>query len=173
MAEFTAQIVQLEELFAGRHVIEAPSYQRAFAWTAAEAGQLLEDLIAAAEENDGRGAEDYFLGTMLFIDREGSLAERRRVWQRGAGLRTLDVVDGFQRLTTLTILLCVLRDSAGGQGDRRLPAAITAGRGAARRPRAGARRGGRQLLRRAPARRGRNLARGRTTAPISLGAADP
>jgi hypothetical protein len=135
MAEFTTQIMQLEELFAGRYVIEAPSYQRVFAWTAAEAGQLLDDLIAACEENDGRGAEDYFLGAMLFIDRAGSPAERRRVWQRGGAIRILDVVDGVQRLTTLTILLCVLRDSAGGQGDRRLPAAILAGSGAAPRPR--------------------------------------
>ena len=135
MAEFTAQIVQLEELFTGRYVIEAPSYQRVFAWTAAEAGQLLDDLIAACEENDGRGAEDYFLGAMLFIDRAGSPPERRRVWQRGGAVRALDVVDGFQRLTTLTILLCVLRDVAGGLGERRLPAAIMTGRGAARRPR--------------------------------------
>jgi hypothetical protein len=116
-------------------VIEAPSYQRAYAWTATEAGQLLEDLAAAAEENDGRGADDYFLGAMLFIDRERPVTERLRVWQRGGAIRTLDVVDGFQRLTTLTILLCVLRDLGLGQGDRRLPAAIEAGSGATRRAR--------------------------------------
>jgi Protein of unknown function DUF262/Protein of unknown function (DUF1524) len=135
MAEFTAQIVQLEELFATRSVIEAPSYQRAFAWTATEAGQLLDDIASAAEENDGRGAEDYFLGTMLFIDRERSVAERLKVWQRVGAIHTLDVVDGFQRLTTLTILLCVLRDLGLGRSDRRLPAAIEAGSGAARRAR--------------------------------------
>jgi hypothetical protein len=133
MASFTARVVRLDELFAGRSSIEAPAYQRAFAWTAVEAGQLLEDIIEAAEEKGGQGAEEYFLGAMLFIDRERTTAERRRVWQRGGLVRVLDVIDGFQRLTTLTILFCVLRDL--GHGDRRLLSAIHVGRGEARRAR--------------------------------------
>jgi Protein of unknown function DUF262/Protein of unknown function (DUF1524) len=135
MPEFTAQIVRLEELFAKRSAIAAPDYQRAFAWTAVEAGQLLEDLASAADESAERGPEDYFLGTMLFIDREPTTPERRRVWQRGGTIRTLDVVDGFQRLTTLTILLCVLRDSSPRPSDRRLAAAIEVAGGADRRAR--------------------------------------
>jgi hypothetical protein len=133
MASFTAQIVRLDELFAGRSVIEAPAYQRAFAWTAVEAGGLLEDIIEATEEKGGQGAEEYFLGTMLFIDRERAAAERLRMWQRGGAVRVLDVVDGFQRLTTLTILFSVLRDL--GEGDRRLSSAIYLGSGATRRAR--------------------------------------
>ena len=120
MPSFTAQILFLHELLAKRYVIEAPAYQRAYAWTAAEAGRLLEDITAAADENEGRGAEDFFLGAMLFIDRDRSVIERRRVWQRGGAISTLDVIDGFQRLTTLTILLCVLRDLGLGERDRRV-----------------------------------------------------
>jgi hypothetical protein len=47
----------------------SPPYQRSYAWTATEAGRLLDD-ITTAMEAEGEGAEtaDYFLGTMLFID---------------------------------------------------------------------------------------------------------
>src|SRR5262245_13478646 len=120
MPSFTAQMLRLDELLANRYVIEAPAYQRAFVWTLAEAGRLLEDIGAAAEEN-----EDFFLGAMLFIDRDNAVAERRRVWQRSGGICTLDVIDGFQRLTTLTILVCVLRDLGLGEKDWRIAAAIT------------------------------------------------
>src|SRR6516225_7630127 len=123
MPEFTAQIARLEELFAKRCAI---------AWTAVEAGQLLEDLASAADDSAARGPEDYFLGTMLFIDREPTTPERRRVWQRGGTSRTLDVVDGFQRLTSLTILLCVLRDCNPRPSDRRLAAAIEVAGGTGR-----------------------------------------
>jgi hypothetical protein len=135
MPAFAARIVQLDELFAKRYVIEAPAYQRAFAWTPTEAGQLLEDIASAAEEDDGRGAEDYFLGAMLFIDREGKMTQRRRVWRRGRAIHVFDVVDGFQRLTTITILLCALRDLAHGRSDRRLLAAIEVPFGAGTRAR--------------------------------------
>jgi hypothetical protein len=137
MPEFTAQIVQLAQLFANPYVVEAPAYQRAYAWTSREAGQLLED-IAAAVDADGREAEDYFLGTMLFIDRARAAARRRSVWARPGTPRVHEVIDGFQRLTTLTILFCVLRDLAadeGGPANQRLPAAIQAGRGASSRSR--------------------------------------
>ena len=49
---------------------------------------------------------------MLFIDRDGAAALSRppcRSW-RTRQPQHLEVVDGFQRLTTLTILLCALRD---------------------------------------------------------------
>ena len=97
MPEFTAQIVRLEELFAKRCAIAAPDYQRAFAWTAVEAGQLLEDLASAADDSSGRGPEDYFLGTMLFIDREAAALERRRVWQRGASDRGAPALEARRR----------------------------------------------------------------------------
>jgi len=127
MAEFTAQVVQLAQLVAHPYVIEAPAYQRAYAWTPREAGQLLEDIGSAAER--GRDAEDYFLGTMLFIDRSKTPARRSR-WGGAGPVRMIEVVDGFQRLTTLTILFCVLRDlgiGPSGPANRRLAAAIEAG----------------------------------------------
>src|SRR5213594_488861 len=117
---FTAQIVHVVELFA--NLIEAPSYQRSYAWTPKEAGQLLDDISLALDEADAGG--DYFLGTMLFIDRDGAAAAPSRLAWRVRPSRTLEVIDGFQRLTTLTILLCALRDIDSGAdrpANTRLP----------------------------------------------------
>ena len=131
MAEFfTAQIIQVGQLFTNPILIEAPSYQRSFAWEAREGGQLLNDILSALEEAGGRDAGEYFLGTMLFIDRDG--APSRLSWPRSRSARVLEVVDGFQRLTTLTILFCVLRDldaDADGPTQARLQTAIQAGMG--------------------------------------------
>jgi hypothetical protein len=126
MPSLSAQIVQVGQLFASPFVVEAPSYQRSFAWSSDEAGQLLDDISSAIEEAQVRDTGGYFLGTMLFIDREG--ASSRRAWPRTRALRVLEVVDGFQRLTTLTILFCVVRDLADADGPThaRLQAAIQA-----------------------------------------------
>jgi len=126
--KFAAQTMSLGQLFASLHAIHTPPYQRPFSWEQREASRLLEDL-AAAIEGDGDGAEidEYFLGTMLFIE-----AERASRLTFSRQTRTLEVVDGLQRLTTLTILFCVLRDLAAkdvGKPNERVLAAIGTGQG--------------------------------------------
>jgi hypothetical protein len=140
---FTAQIVHVVELFASLFRIEAPSYQRSFAWEQKEASQLLDDISLALDEAEAGAAGEYFLGTMLFIDRDGAAAMASRPpsrlsWRATPTAGTLEVIDGFQRLTTLTILLCCLRDIDGGADrlqDARLLGAIQSGQGASARPR--------------------------------------
>jgi len=112
-----AQAIKLGQLFAAPVLIEAPSYQRSFAWGAEEGGRLLEDIVGALEAGleSGEGG-DYFLGTMLLIDR-GALAQSFDGWPLEGEPRTFEVVDGLQRLTTLTILFCVLRDLAAEDGE--------------------------------------------------------
>jgi len=136
MPEFTAQIMQVGQLFTSPILIEAPSYQRSFVWEAKEGGQLLEDIQSALDEAGGRDPGEYFLGTMLFIDRDG--APSRLPWPRTRSARMLEVVDGFQRLTTMTILLSVLRDldaDTDGPTQARLQTALQAGLGSSARPR--------------------------------------
>jgi uncharacterized protein with ParB-like and HNH nuclease domain len=58
-----------------------------------QAEQLLADLV---DFMDDKGDEPYFLGSIVLIKKPGS--------------PEADVVDGQQRLTTLTILLAVVRD---------------------------------------------------------------
>jgi hypothetical protein len=129
MPDFAAQMMQVGQLLAHPYVIEAPVYQRSFAWGEREGKRLLANITEALTEAELRGSGDYFLGTMLFIDRDG--APSRLSWPRARAVRALEVVDGFQRLTTLTILLCVLRDLDGdpdGPVDERLQPALLAGK---------------------------------------------
>jgi hypothetical protein len=108
MDEFITPTVQVGQLFANPHFIEAPIYQRSFAWTEKEVCRLLDSMSTAVD--GGRDSGDYFLGTMLFIERDQRPTSRLAGWPRARASRLLDVVDGFQRLTTLTILFCVIRD---------------------------------------------------------------
>jgi hypothetical protein len=119
----------LGHLFADPNFIHVPSYQRSFSWTPDEAGRLLEDVSGAldADGDSGQGGE-YFLGPMLFIEPDPPHG-RIATWKAARTGRVREVVDGLQRLTTLTILFCVLRDldaAAGEPPNERLVAAIGA-----------------------------------------------
>ena len=103
----------LEELLAGRHRLKVPGYQRAFSWTSNEVGQLLDDVLSALDEVNEADAE-YFLGAVVLMEADDSGA-----FEPGAAgaapLPVLEIVDGLQRLVTLTILFAVLRDIAEGE----------------------------------------------------------
>ncbi len=84
------------KVFSNDFLFRIPLYQRPYAWTTEQAGELLADLILAL--GDGSEPTDevnpYFLGSIVLIKKDKPSAE---------------VVDGQQRLTTLTILLAALR----------------------------------------------------------------
>lgn len=129
---FGAQAMPLGQLFADPNFIHVPSYQRSFAWTPEEAGRLLEDVLEALDaEGDSEQGGDYFLGPMLFIEPDPPTG-RIATWKASRTGRVREVVDGLQRLTTLTMLFCVLRDlgAEGGEpaGDRLLAAVGTGAR---------------------------------------------
>jgi hypothetical protein len=87
----------LIKVFCDDYIFRIPSYQRPYAWTPDQAGQLLDDLLDSLDEDDAPGdLSPYFLGSIVLI-KDPQRAEA-------------DVVDGQQRLTTLTMLFCVLRD---------------------------------------------------------------
>lgn len=73
-----------------------PDYQRPYSWEDEEVEQLWDDIYTAYKNNidDFTIDENYFLGSMILIPKGNEF----------------DVVDGQQRLTTLTILFCVVRD---------------------------------------------------------------
>jgi uncharacterized protein with ParB-like and HNH nuclease domain len=75
---------------------QIPDYQRPYSWEDEKIEQLWDDLYSAMESGD----ESYFLGPMVLIRTKDGYFE---------------VVDGQQRLTTLTILFCVLRDLYGSE----------------------------------------------------------
>jgi uncharacterized protein with ParB-like and HNH nuclease domain len=86
---------KLKELFDGRKVFSIPDYQRAYAWDKTrQLPDFLEDI-----ENQSLG-RDYFLGTILFQERDEKLQ----------GYDVIDVVDGQQRITTIIIFMKTLLD---------------------------------------------------------------
>lgn len=87
-----------------------PAFQRPFSWETTEVEQLISEPLEAALDTDPTGQDELFLGTILLLDRGPAANET---------LGMADLIDGLQRLVTLTILLCVLRDrgTPGPGGD--------------------------------------------------------
>ncbi|MCZ0940630.1 MAG: RecQ family ATP-dependent DNA helicase [Caldilineaceae bacterium] len=100
-----AKELQLVSIFGDNYRFEIPEYQRPYAWTTEQTGELLDDLLHAMEHVENvRDASPYFLGSIVIIKK---------------GLQPqAQIVDGQQRITTLTILLCVLRELASEESDR-------------------------------------------------------
>ena len=90
-AKINGSEASVAKLFGDDYVFHIPDYQRPYAWEADEARTLLSDLVEAQEADS---QEPYFLGSVVLIKQDEPDA---------------DVVDGQQRLTTLTLLLSVLR----------------------------------------------------------------
>jgi hypothetical protein len=86
-----AQESSVRAIFAPGELLQMPPYQRSYSWEAREANELLGDLIDSVETGT-----PHFVGAIVLIN--------------GAENGVLEIVDGQQRLTTLTILLAVLRD---------------------------------------------------------------
>lgn len=71
-------------------VYEIPKYQREYAWTRQEWDELCDDLL----EDDASGS-GHFLGTIICINRTSNATKES----------VLELVDGQQRMTTLSILM--------------------------------------------------------------------
>lgn len=88
--------LSIRELFGNADALyKIPQYQRPYKWEDEQVEKLLEDIFDAFENNEG----NYFLGSIITAKpRDNELSAY------------VDVVDGQQRLTTLMILFCVIRD---------------------------------------------------------------
>lgn len=81
----------LAKIFSSEFDYVIPPYQRPYAWTRDQAGELFDDLYDFFEKEP---EDSYFLGSIVLIKDEGK--------------PQAEVIDGQQRLTTLTILLATL-----------------------------------------------------------------
>lgn len=89
----------LAKIFSSDFDYVIPSYQRPYAWTPVQAGELFSDLYDFYMKEDKE--DTYFLGSIVLIKEEGK--------------PHAEVIDGQQRLTTLTILLAALTQRATGK----------------------------------------------------------
>jgi hypothetical protein len=103
----------LGRLLGGSAAYTIPSFQRPFAWGVNEARQLLDDVSRASGiDGDDQAEPDYFLGMVLLLcPRSAGLPGiDRHEPETSAPAEPYQIIDGQQRLLTLTILFAVLRD---------------------------------------------------------------
>lgn len=94
----------LIKIFSSDFEFQIPDYQRPYSWGREQTLQLLDDLEGAL---DSETDEPYFLGSIVLV-KSGKAPESQ-------------VIDGQQRLTTLTILIAAIRDlTANSQLAREL-----------------------------------------------------
>ena len=86
---------EISEVFSKDYAFTIPAYQRPYAWETTQVDELLTD-ITEAMNPQSKSEGFYFLGSIVLVKKHGSPDAR--------------VVDGQQRLTTLTILFSVIRD---------------------------------------------------------------
>lgn len=93
----TAKEQSLSKIFSDNYVFTIPGYQRPYSWGREQAEELLADLLGALADAPDPVSEaaPYFLGSIVLIKPESA--------------PEATVVDGQQRLTTLTLLLSAIR----------------------------------------------------------------
>ena len=103
-----ASQTQLFKILDGRKQYIIPIYQRTYSWTEKQCEQLWEDIVHVSENEDIAG---HFLGSIVYIE--------KGIYQ-ASDISQLHVIDGQQRLTTLSLLLTAFGEAvgeAGGVGD--------------------------------------------------------
>ena len=95
----------LAKIFSSDFAYVIPSYQRPYAWTVDQASELFDDLFGFYDESEPE-EESYFLGSIVLIKEESK--------------PRAEVIDGQQRLTTLTILFSALAFILEGEQREKL-----------------------------------------------------
>jgi uncharacterized protein with ParB-like and HNH nuclease domain/predicted transport protein len=87
------------QFLAGKHQFIIPIYQRTYSWTIAQCQQLWDDILRVATDPEIPG---HFVGSIVYI--------QKGIYQTIA-IPQLLVIDGQQRLTTLSLLLAALGEA--------------------------------------------------------------
>ena len=88
------------DIFSDEYRFSIPRYQRPYAWTTDQSGEMFDDLLAAATGGSSRDLSDpYFLGSVVLVKAEKDAHA--------------EVVDGQQRLTVTVQVSGVLGVSPG------------------------------------------------------------
>ena len=101
-----ARETTLQELLEGSKQYQVPLYQRTYSWTYEQLKRLWEDIVQLAADRVGDPELTHFIGSLVLAPSPTN---------GPAGVQEFLVIDGQQRLTTLSILLCALRDYRAAQ----------------------------------------------------------
>lgn len=85
-------------LYMKSYLFEIPNYQRSYVWEKDEITAFLKDITYCYEQNSAGQAYDHFFGQMVFRELRKDRADRT----------ILEVVDGQQRLTTITLIVAAV-----------------------------------------------------------------
>lgn len=96
-----ARETTLQELLEGSKQYQIPLYQRTYSWSRPQLERLWEDIRKLAEDRIDDPHATHFIGSLVLAPSP---------MNGPAGVAEFLVVDGQQRLTTLSILLCAIRD---------------------------------------------------------------
>lgn len=98
-------------------VFAVPDYQRDYAWGKSDRETLIEDILSTAELLDSD--KNHFMGSIVTIDFDETVSSRTRINIQTRELRkfeTLNLIDGQQRLATISLFLVALRNCAREEG---------------------------------------------------------
>lgn len=102
----------LQALLGGSKQFRVPLFQRTYSWTDRDHSQLWSDILGQYQSSWGGaqlpGDASHFIGSFVLAPSESA----------SATLPTYLVVDGQQRLTTLTLALAAIRDAAALEDER-------------------------------------------------------
>jgi uncharacterized protein with ParB-like and HNH nuclease domain len=94
--ELHAYTRTISDLFSVKKKYVVPRFQREYSWTKEKVSELWEDILSNITINNDKqfNHEEYFIGSLVLVGDDKSLS--------------MQIVDGQQRLTTITILLSAL-----------------------------------------------------------------
>lgn len=87
-----------------KHRFQVPEHQRAYAWKEEQLEAFWNDLLSVTSGE----SETHFLGSVVVVKEDKGLDQ----------LAVLQIVDGQQRLATISILLCIIRQKLRQHGDK-------------------------------------------------------
>lgn len=97
----------VKELLEGQVQYQIPIWQRSYAWEEKQLLQLWEDIIWQHGRTGDSVGPGHYLGSLVVADGKAP----------AAGVTTHEVIDGQQRMTSIILLLCAIRDALKEAGD--------------------------------------------------------
>lgn len=104
-----AEQAKLAALLEGAKQFEVPLYQRPYSWGGPEREQFWRDILRTGREP---GSSMHFTGSVVFMERHGSMS---------GNLKRARLIDGQQRLTTLTLLMLAVAERLDQEGELEVP----------------------------------------------------